>query len=309
MGIKAMTLRLGEDEPLGDGMRRVVLQILDDASHRLEAPPSADAVHQIRKRFKEARAILRFMEPTVGEAVVARKTLRDAARLLAGSRDAEAMVEALEKLKSRFAPQWRMQRLGGIRRALAARSNIAPPIDLSALRSTVSELRSTVVNWPLVPDTFQAIEPALERRYASARNAMRMALQERAPEPLHEWRKRSKELWYQVRLLESLWPAVLAPFARSLHDVAQSLGDHHDLYLLGDTLQLESLQPLLGLRLRELADEAERMGREVFAEKRRRWILRMGAYWAARRGDLMSARRLGPKSATRAATAAQARTA
>ena len=306
MGIKAITLRLGEDEPLGDGLRRVVLQILDDAWQRLEASPSADAVHQTRKRFKEARSILRLLEPTVSEAVVARKSLRDAARLLAGSRDAQAMVEALEKLKSRFAAEWRMQRLGGIRRALAARGNIAPPVDWSALRGTVSELRASVVNWPLVPDIFQAIEPALERRYASARNAMRVALQERAPEPLHEWRKRTKELWYQARLLESLWPAVIGPFARSLHDVAQSLGDHHDLHLLGDTLQVESLQPLIDVQLRELADEAERIGREVFAEKRRRWILRIGAYWAARRGDLSSATRLGPKSVPRAAAAAQA---
>ena len=60
MGIKAITLRLGQDEQLGAGLRRIILQTLDDASQRLEAPPSADAVHQVRKRFKEARAMLRY---------------------------------------------------------------------------------------------------------------------------------------------------------------------------------------------------------------------------------------------------------
>jgi CHAD domain-containing protein len=310
MGIKAITLRLGEDEPLGAGLRRVVLQVLDDASQRLEAPPSAEAVHQLRKRFKEGRAILRLMQPTIGEqAADARKILRQNARTLAGSRDAEAMVEAMEKLKSRFAAEWRVQRLGGIRRALAARGAIAAPLDFSELRTTVSDVRRTLANWPLIPDSFQAIEPALERRYAAARNAMRIALQERAPEPLHEWRKRSKELWYQARLLESLWPAVIGPFVSSLHNVAQSLGDHHDLHLLGETLQAGNLQPMIDLRLRELTDEAERIGRDVFAEKRRRWIERIGAYWAARRGDLSAATRIGPKSATRPTASAQASTA
>ena len=254
--------------------------------------------------------MLRLLEPTIGESAnAARRRLRDGARMLAGPRDAEAMVEALEKLKSRFGAEWRMRHLGGIRRALASRRGAAGPANFSGLRDIVAELRGLVMNWPAAPDSFQSIEPALERRYAAARNAMRIALQERAPQPLHDWRKRTKELWYQARMLESLWPAVIGPFVRSLHDLAQILGEHHDLHLLAETLQSDNLNDLIELRLRELTDEAERIGREVFAEKRRRWILRIGAYWAARRGDLSEARRLGPKSVPRAAASAQASTA
>ena len=49
---------------------------------------------------------------------------------------------------------------------------------------------------------------------------------------LHEWRKRTKDLRYALELLEPLWPDVMEAFAAEVDDLADLLGEDHDLALL-----------------------------------------------------------------------------
>src|SRR3974390_1671047 len=83
------------------GLRTLPADILTEALAPLSDPalPDADLVHEFRKAMKRWRAILRLLEPFLGEGGAAlRDEARDLARKLAGARDARAALDALADL-------------------------------------------------------------------------------------------------------------------------------------------------------------------------------------------------------------------
>src|ERR687888_223363 len=60
---------------------------------------------------------------------------------------------------------------------------------------------------------------------------------EPADAAVHEWRKRSKDLWYHLRLLRDGRREVLAPAADRAHELSDLLGDHHDLAVLAEDVK------------------------------------------------------------------------
>lgn len=70
------------------------------------------------------------------------------------------------------------------------------------------------------------IDAGLERSYRRGRDGFRSLGDEPSAFALHEWRKRVKDLWYQLRLLPPVWPAVLkgpGAAAAELADLSDAL--------------------------------------------------------------------------------------
>ena len=44
------------------------------------------------------------------------------------------------------------------------------------------------------------------------------------PERCHEWRKRAKDHWYHIRLVEDLWTEVMEGYEKSLKDLETVAG-------------------------------------------------------------------------------------
>src|SRR5438874_9317497 len=65
------------------------------------------AVHSARKAIKKERALLRLSREAIGKRKRPKEnaTLRDAARRLSRTRDAEVLVQAMDSLSERFAGQ------------------------------------------------------------------------------------------------------------------------------------------------------------------------------------------------------------
>ena len=113
----------------------------------------------------------------------------------------------------------------------------------------------------------------------------------RATRALHEWRKRSKDLWYHLRLVRRAWPEVMTTTADEAHELSDRLGDDHDLVVLARDVedarppltdhQLEHLRQLIGKRRKELQGEAFAYGERLFAEKPKRFVERIERYWDA----------------------------
>src|SRR6185503_404773 len=89
------------DVAVGEALRAVARDILAEARAVLndQVKPDATAVHDFRKAMKRWRALLRLLETFLGdEARRLRGQARDFSRELAGARDAQSAIEALEDL-------------------------------------------------------------------------------------------------------------------------------------------------------------------------------------------------------------------
>jgi hypothetical protein len=282
----ASPLNIVDGETIGDGLRRVAIAAVDDATQRLaKEPPTEKDIHETRKRLKELRALERL----AGDGTQ-RIAMRDAGRALASSRDADALIEAFDKLRERFLVDWGVRKFGKIRRALVAAKQSVPPPDNAGVTAALQTIRDSIAQWRLDDPRFDLISRGLRAGYRRARRQMRTAFATRDPAGFHEWRKRVKEHWYHLQVIENAWPAVLGPHEAALHQLSRLLGDHHDLVVLRATIQqtpeafgskrlIRSFDRYVATRLGELEQEAEVVGRRLFEEKSRPWIRRIRAYW------------------------------
>ena len=62
----------------------------------------------------------------------------------------------------------------------------------------------------------------------------RLCAARKAPsaEHMHEWRKRTKDVWHHLQLLEESWQPVIGAVADEAHELSDRLGDEHDLTVL-----------------------------------------------------------------------------
>jgi CYTH domain-containing protein/CHAD domain-containing protein len=295
--------RLTRGEQVGDGLRRIVL---GRAAHALEElrgiesgeADATEAVHAVRKDMKKARSAVRLLRHALSrrDRDDADGRLRDAGRALAASRDAEVKLQTLADLVERFdgLPSEAIEAWRRIleRDAEAAGNTLADEAAVAEARGLIEAAWSEAERWRLAETDWPALEAALARIYRRGREAMRRAERRGEERALHEWRKRAKDLWYALRILGGSWPRLLDATAEEAHELADLLGDHHDLAVLRDDLgsralgELEtaSLQGAILEREQELAVAALDLGRRLYAEPPKAFRRRLRAYWTAWRG-------------------------
>lgn len=119
-----MAYRLRVARPVTSEIKRVVREQIDRSIGELtdEKLDRHEAVHQARKRMKKVRGALRLVRGAVGK-VYRRENawFRDAARRLSDIRDAEAVIEAFDKLTAHSAGQIDSGRTAAVRSALVER--------------------------------------------------------------------------------------------------------------------------------------------------------------------------------------------
>src|SRR5579884_2299948 len=149
-----------------------------------------------------------------------------------------------------------------------------------------------VKTWPLNADGFSAIRTGLEDSYRAGRKAEARAAKQPRPENFHEWRKRVKDHWYHVRLLEPLWSDVMQAREKSLKSLETWLGEDHNLVVLRDKVLNEPdlsadqkavalLIRLIERRQKQLRRNAFGLGARVYEEKPREFSRHMKRLWDA----------------------------
>jgi hypothetical protein len=112
------------DKPLSAAVRAAACGEIADALQVLwaQSRPGDEAVHQVRKDLKKARAALRLLRDAVGEAAYSRENieLRDAARPLSALRDAVVGLELARELIAKEKSPARRAMLQELRRKLHA---------------------------------------------------------------------------------------------------------------------------------------------------------------------------------------------
>lgn len=276
-------------EPLPEEIARIARGRIDNALDELGGRSDStaeEAVHETRKDLKKLRALLRMTRGDLGEAAFRRENacFRDAGRELAAVRDSDVMLDTLKTLKlpAGMGPKLRRK----LQAERAKDSGDGRTTAAAGVVAILSEARGRVDGWPLESDSFGALGDGLERTYRHGRRAFRAARATASVEALHEWRKRVKDLWYHHTMLRELWPPVMQAVGNEAHELADRLGDDHDLAMFADWVREHTeVEPeffeAVERRRSELQAEAMALGARLYADKPSAYARRLRRLWKA----------------------------
>jgi len=229
---------LPEDDSVGSGIRRIACEQIDGALASIDDKEAdrAKAVHDLRKRCKKLRGLVRLVRPAFRHYQEEDEAFRDIAGLFGGLRDAEVVRAIFEKLVEHHADRFDPSAIEFTRRQLTeaaaedAAAKASEPFDEAGQR--LSEARRRVLDWRLDDDGWNTPRRGLLKTYARARKAMKRAAEEPGGEHYHAWRKAVKYHWYHSRLLRAAWPRELRPRADLAFELSEVLGEYHDLFVM-----------------------------------------------------------------------------
>lgn len=297
---EARAYGLKRSEAVADGVRRIARGRAESAREELSRAGGgeelAEAIHAARKDLKKLRALLRLVRDGLGEAAfrAENRRYRDAGRLLAPSRDVEVKVETLAALEKRCGGEMPHAATRAWRASLEReRDEVAGAAAEAGLR--IERARAALVagiaaipDWPLGSGSWGLVEPGLLRSYRRGRREWERTRSRASAESVHEWRKRVKDLTYQLRIVRRAWPSTLGEMAERTHELSDLLGEHHDLALLAADLQgragiedRRGLAAAIERRQGELLVDALELGALLYAEKPKAFRTRLRAYWRA----------------------------
>jgi CHAD domain-containing protein len=296
-----MPYRLKASESVPEGIKRIVVEELDSATEQLSRNDHKgrdEAIHEARKSVKKIRGALRLVEFELGPTYrKENKRLRELGRKLSELRDAAAIIETFHNVVQKHKDSLQENTLSSIRQALEkskheTEQNLNIDQVMKSAIATVGATGKRVKNWPLKSDGFRAIAPGLRTTFRRGRKVMAAAQKDPRPENYHTWRKRVKDHWYHVRLLENVWTEVMRAHEASLKDLETWLGDDHNLVVLrekletkpeayGDQKDIELFLTLAGEYQKELREKAMSLGQRVYEEKPRQFTKNMGKLWDA----------------------------
>jgi CHAD domain-containing protein len=258
------------------------------------------AIHDARRHLKKLRAVLRLVRPAVGPAFHRANTrIRRASRLLGPIADAESAVNTLRKLTSDRRGRLSTAAVATLRTALRVR---AARIDRQArfgrvLRTVRAVLRAeqqALNTWHLADAGFHVVSAGVEASCRRARKAMVRAMRHPTDDRYHAWRRKAKELWLQIRLLEDRCGHALEADERRLRMLDDYLGEHRDLVLIQQIIEAEaplsrrtaaSVLRVIKDRRLELRDRADALGTRTFRARDGRFHRKLEALWRNSESD------------------------
>jgi CHAD domain-containing protein len=286
-----MAFQLKAKESVSDGITRNVRRQIEKALKHLGAKgkPSQrgvsqnEAVHEVRKCFKRVRAALRLAREDLGDDVYRAENwcFRDAARPLTEVRDAEVLVEIVDRLPQQFSAAIEPGALAKIREALLAnqqdvtRRVLDEGKAFAAVEQAAARALARLANWRIERADWAALESGIRRVYRRGHRALALAAENSSVENLHEWRKQAMYLWHQLQLLEGVWTGSEKELVERTHQLSTLLGEDHDLAVFRETLAadplaygghriLKDLFAVIDRQRQDLERQAFALGREIY---------------------------------------------
>ena len=279
------------------GARRVLIEHIDSALQSLQRRPLGDeAVHETRKEIKQTRAGLRLLREALGETAYRRlnRSVRDAARPLTPIRDAKVLRDVLDNVLQQAGKSTQKIRTTKLHRALqqerrSSRDELSSE-DLNAISRRLREVKQRLRRLPNSRLDHALTEAALKRAYKKAHEAFVAAEEEPSNERLHEWRKQVKYHSHQLEFVRPLDPKRIGATIKRAHQLADHLGDDHDLALLHEKIALHATQASpetvvtdalvkkLERRRAKLQRKSYRLGKKLYADTPKQVAKRIGKY-------------------------------
>ncbi len=241
--VRGGKLRLRRHVPLRDGLLSAFASVLRTArrcaTHPGENPERA--VHDYRKSIRRARSIVALLRPALGAKTTRAfaAELTEAFRATGALRDADVLAATLAALAGDDAGLF--VEAAEITARIDAASPRSDPGTVLAAAIPILRRLPPALEVALTRDYSTAdLERGVERGYRRAQDAHRRAHASRTDTDLHSWRKRVKELRYQIELLASTGAPPLKAREKDLGVLARELGEVTDLLLVCQ--RIESLQ-------------------------------------------------------------------
>jgi CHAD domain-containing protein len=270
-----MSYRIKKGERLAAAFGRIAAEEIDVAMSQLDRRNPGEGIHNSRKALKRLRALLRSLRVAFpGRFRAENRHIADAGRKFSPLRDVHVQLRALQELGSRGAAGRRTRRLLLHRQSEIQRST-------PALRRTVKEMlrasSQNIATWPLAKAKPQDLGRSLVRVFKQGRREFKAACKRGSAECLHEWRKKAKLLGYGLELIKEIGPGKVSKLIECLDALSESLGDDHDLFMVGKALGSDKLSRQAGdyhalvrrirARRRKLQKRSFKIGRIVYAER------------------------------------------
>lgn len=279
---------------VGEALRDVAHDILSDARAAIENPNNSDAVavHQFRREMKRWRALLRLLEPFLGqETADLHTTARDLARDLRGARDPQSALEALDDLVEHHLPMSK-RTVQMVRKRIETLRTAGETSALSsAMRLRIAEALAdagaAANRWPLDDLTFADIAKQLAASYREARRAVPKRWSDADPHALHELRKLVVIHRYQMQIVEPLWRRFTKMWIAEAQRLRERLGEHQDLEVLrGLTAPHHALaswrarlEPPIAEREHRHVEAAKKVATRLFVDKPGAFRRRLLVMW------------------------------
>jgi CHAD domain-containing protein len=289
-----MSYELQQDETLGDGLRRIVCHQIENAIQASKATQNGKGspVHETRKHLKKARAALRLVCGEIEADVwkLEDRCLAKVGQLISEVRDAEVRLHTVRQLREfargkRRSFQETEELLAFELDSFLAAFSEWPQEAEERLTQTLDRLRE----WPLDHLSCKRLRANVQKTYKRGRRALKTAIKKTNTKNLHTFRKRAKELWYQLRLLRPLAPAIFKELNDELKSIGQHLGQVHDLAFVAERLCSigaarkqgdRLLNALIDSREKELERTAIALGERFYAERPRQFARRLSQYFS-----------------------------
>lgn len=218
---------LNSDQSLSFALRRIAAEELDRALAHPDRADGAAVIHDVRKRVKKIRALIRLVRSGFPKASSVNAKLRDAAQGIGALRDARVMLVTHDKLfgdagGSPLRDVWQA-------RLDTAQADPDQAGRLLAFRAALADVRGGLDRWEVKGKDARVLAKGLARTHLRGQQAMPPTGERAGPDAIHDLRKRVKDVWYQARLLTPVWPAVMAAHVAEADMLGEALGEHHDL--------------------------------------------------------------------------------
>ena len=241
-----MSYRLENSETLSFGLKRIVLELIDNSVFNFAKGNGSfkEDVHEIRKNFKKIRTVTRLIRSDLeAESFrIENSFYRDSGRILSDLRDSTVLIYTFEKLlksseleMSNFDFSIFKNFLIEKHKNISANKHKKSQV-INSLSTDLLLARSRVFDWPISGDNFKIIRKNLQKIYEQGQRFMYAVFSEAIKENVHEWRKSVKDLWYSMRILNNLWPEIMSPLVILLGKLSDTLGDTNDMFLLKERI-------------------------------------------------------------------------
>jgi CHAD domain-containing protein len=244
-----MAYRLKRGKPVARELSRIVAKELGAARDELKRRSAVGvlpAVHAVRKHIKKTRAIVRLFEKDLGSDFRRfNALLRSVGRRLSVVRDADAIVETVQALRDHYPRVITPTLFRSLNRTLKAHKGRAAS-QQRANRMLAESLRTLRLNRKLpsrIRDVagLRAMRGGAGRGYRRARRELAHVEAEPEDVQFHAWRRRTKDHWYHMRLLEGLNGRAHVR-VRQLEQLQTRLGDDHNLVVLREAILAKPVQ-------------------------------------------------------------------